>query len=97
MTNINALIERAATAAASATEEDPAFLATHGAAARQFVWDRHYAAPSERARLADKLAANSPEFRVAVAATEHVLADELADDNARRARVRADNPTFFKD
>ena len=97
MTNINDLIERAAAAASSGIDEDHASLATHGATARQFVWDRHYAARVERDRLVDKLAASSPEFRAAVAATEHVLADELAEDNARRARLRAENPSYFKD
>lgn len=96
MTDIDTLIERAAKAA-SAIDDDPAALSTHGAGARQHVWDCHYAAPAERAHLAEKLAESSSEFRAAVAATEHVLADELAEDNARRARVRAENPSYFKD
>ncbi|MVA71485.1 hypothetical protein GOZ81_10400 [Agrobacterium vitis] len=90
------------TAAANAAREqspaaDVVALVKHGAAARAHVWDRHYGSTAERERLATKLAASTPEFRAAVAATETALADELADDNARRARIRAENPTYFKD
>jgi hypothetical protein len=66
-----------------------------GSEARSHVWDRHYGTPVERKRLDEKLAASPPEFQAAVATVEHALADELADDNARRARVRAENPNLF--
>lgn len=98
MSGIKELIARAADAA-SKTQPDSDLVAVvkHGTAARQHVWERHYAAPAGRIALAEKLAASPADFQAAVAATEHALADELADDNARRARVRAENPTFFKD
>lgn len=76
---------------------DVVALVKHGAAARAHVWERHYASTPERERLAEKLAASTTEFRAAVAATEKALAEELADDNARRDRVRAENPSIFKD
>lgn len=88
-------------AADAASQQSPAAavlaLVKHGAAARAHVWERHYASTAERERLAEKLAASPPEFRAAVAATETALAEELADDNARRDRVRAENPSIFKD
>lgn len=90
-----------AAAADAASQQSPAAdvlaLVKHGAAARAYVWEQHYASTPERERLAEKLAASPPEFRAAVAATETALAEELADDNARRDRVRAQNPSIFKD
>lgn len=93
MTDIIQLLAEAAQAAAEAT----AVPAEHATAARLHVWDQHYAGPAERTRLAEKLAAASPEFQAAVAATKRALAQDLADDNERRARCRAENPTYFKD
>lgn len=96
--DLNDLIAAAANAAgAQEPHADIAALVEHGKEARQHVWDWHYAGTAERARLAEKLAASTPEFQRAVSVTEKALAEELADDNARRARVRAENPTFFKD
>lgn len=90
-----------AAAAEAAREQSPAAdvvaLVKHGAAARAHVWDWHYASAAERERLAEKLAASTTEFRAAVAATEKALAEDLADDNARRDRIRAENPSLFKD
>jgi len=96
MTDINEILSRAV-AAAEKTQPgaDVQALVKHGAEARAHVWDRHFASTSERECLAEKLAAASPEFQAAVAATENALADELAEDNLRRARVRAANPTHF--
>ncbi len=82
---------------AVAGDYELAAVLTHGDEARQHVWDRHYANATLRVRLAERLAASTPEFQAAVAATERVLADELAADNERRARVRAENPDYFKD
>jgi malonyl CoA-acyl carrier protein transacylase len=98
VTDIRDLLSRAAEAA-SKTQPDSDLLAVvkHGDEARRHVWNKHYAAPAERLRLAEKLASASPDFQAAVAATENALAEEIADDNARRARVRANNPTYFKD
>lgn len=93
MTDLKSLLADAAQAAAEADDVPE----EHAAAARQHVWDRHYAEPAARALLAEKLATSTPEFQAAVAATERALAEELAEDNARRARVRAQNPTYFKD
>ena len=90
------------TAAANAVEAqephaDIKALVEHCKEARQHVKDRHYGNTAEREQLAQKLAASTPEFQRAVALTEIALAEELADDNARRARIRAENPSFFKD
>ncbi|MBN7807268.1 hypothetical protein JZX86_18095 [Agrobacterium rosae] len=88
-------------AADAASQQSPAVdvvaLVKHGFDARAHVWERHYASTPEREQLAEKLAASTPEFQLAVALTEKALADELADDNARRDRVRAENPSIFKD
>lgn len=98
MSGIKELIARAAEAA-DKTEPDGNLLAVvkHGVAARQHVWDRHFATPAERARLAEKLTSAPPDFQAAVAATEHALSEELADSSARRARIRAENPQYFKE
>lgn len=96
--SIKDLISAAADAASQQSPTaDVEALVKHGAAARAHVWERHYASTPERERLAQKLAASTPEFQRAVAATEKALAEELADDNARRDRVRAENPSIFKD
>lgn len=96
--SIKDLITAAADVARQQTPAaDVVALVKHGAAARAHVWERHYASTPERERLAGKLAASTPEFRAAVEATETALAEELADDNARRDRVRAENPSIFKD
>lgn len=92
------LITAAANAAgAQEPHADITALVEHGKEARQHVWDWHYASTAERERLAQKLASSPPEFQRAVAVTEKALAEELADDNARRERIRAENPSFFKD
>lgn len=98
MTDIKDLLARAA-AAAESQPDDSAIAAVlkHGAEARAYVWDSHYASGAERARLDQKLAASTPDFQMAVAATERALAEELADSSARRARIRAENPNYFKD
>jgi hypothetical protein len=98
MTNITELLARAAEAA-EAQPDDSAVAAVlkHGADARIYVWDAHFASGAERARLDEKLAASAPDFQLAVAATERALAEELADSSARRARIRAENPLYFKD
>lgn len=97
---IDDLIDAASRAAVEHTsgtlaDSEVAAVLKHGSDARLHVWDRHYANADERRRLDQKLAASSPEFQAAVAATERVLAEELAADNARRARVRAENPALF--
>jgi hypothetical protein len=98
--NINELLDAAAQAAVEqnhspSSDDELAVVLKHGSEARSHVWDRHYASPAERRGLDEKLAASSPKFQAAVATVERVLADELADDNARRARVRAENPKLF--
>ncbi|UZX42348.1 hypothetical protein A6U84_03290 [Agrobacterium sp. 13-2099-1-2] len=96
--DIKDLITAAANAAgAQEPHADIAALVEHAKEARQHVWDWHYAGTAERGRLAEKLAASPPEFQRAVAVTEKALAEELADSSARRARIRAENPSFFKD
>lgn len=93
-------VERLLDALAEATGESDDFAELPPALAkdaRLHVWDAHYATPDERARLDAKLAASSPEFQAAVAVTETALAEELAADNERRARVRRENPSYFKD
>lgn len=87
-------------AARAAVEHEPTDLPNHlkpGSEARNFVWDRHYAIDDTRRRLDAKLASATPEFRAAVTSVEQHLAEELAADNARRARVHAENPKLFKD
>lgn len=97
---IDKLIDAAARAAVehtgSPSQDELAAVLQHGSAARLHLWERHYASTAERHRLDEKLAASAPEFQAAVAAVERVLADELADDNTRRERVRAENPNLFK-
>lgn len=100
MTNVTELLGRLAAAAVEqqptvASKDELSAVLKHGSEARLHVWDRHYASPAERYRLDEKLAASAPEFQAAVAAAERILADELADDNARRARVRAEYPELF--
>lgn len=100
--DIDKLIDAAARAAVeqsacTSSNDELAAVLEHGQSARSHVWDRHFASSSERRLLDQKLAGSTPEFQAAVAATERVLADELADDNARRARVRAENPNLFKE
>jgi|GEM_PF-3650090 len=96
--DLKELISAAANAAgAQSPSADISALVEHGKEARQHVWDWHYASTAERARLAEKLAAATPEFQRAVAVTEKALAEELTDDNARRDRIRAENPSIFKD
>lgn len=90
------------TAAANAAGEqephaDISALVSHAKEARLYVWDFHYGNTADRQRLSAKLAESSPEFQRAVAVTEKALAEELADSSARRARIRAENPTHFKD
>lgn len=96
MSKIEQLFDRLAEATAESDDyaELPPALAKE---ARLHVWDAHYANPDERARLDAHLAASSPEFQAAVAVTETALAEELAANNERRARVRRENPTYFKD
>lgn len=98
MSAIKELIARAAEAA-DKTQPDGDLLAVvkHAASARQFVWDQHYASSAERALLDERLAASPPDFQAAVAATERALSEELADSSARRARIRAENPQYFKE
>ncbi len=91
------ITEAVVVASQQSPASDVVALVKHGAAARAHVWERHYASTPERERLAEKLAESTTEFRAAVAATEKALAEELADDNARRDRVRAENPSIFKD
>ncbi|WP_296038247.1 hypothetical protein [uncultured Agrobacterium sp.] len=96
--DIKELISAAANAAgAQEPHADISALVEHGAGARAHVWDWHYASTAERVRLAQKLAAASADFQRAVAVTEKAMAEELADDNARRERVRAENPSILKD
>lgn len=96
--DIKDLITAAANAAgAQEPHADISALVEHGKEARQHVWDWHYAGTAERKRLAEKLTASTPEFQRAVAVTEKALAEELADSSARRARIRAENPSLFKD
>lgn len=99
--DVKELIDAAARAAegqaSHPADGELAAVLNHGNGARLHVWDRHYANAAERRRLDEKLASSTPEFQVAVAATERVLADELAADNDRRTRVRAANPDYFKD
>jgi hypothetical protein len=96
--SIKDLITAAADVARQQTPAaDVMALVKHGADARAHVWDWHYASASERVRIANRLASSSPEFQRAVAVIEKALAEELAEDNARRDRVRAENPSFFKD
>lgn len=96
--NISELIAAAAKAAEKpAVDDELAAVLEHGNEARLHVWDRHYATAAGRRRLDEKLAASSPSFQAAVAATERILADELAADDARRAQIRVDNPTYFQD
>ncbi|PWJ84873.1 hypothetical protein C7441_104141 [Pseudaminobacter salicylatoxidans] len=101
MNDISELIDAAARAAVehngTIADGELAAVLQHGSDARLHVWDRHYANADERRRLDQKLATSSPEFQSAVAAVERVLAEELADDNVRRARVRAENPGLFKE
>lgn len=102
MPDTNELLDRIARAAVeenqnTASDGEVAAVLKHGSAARFHVWERHFAKADERQRLDEKLAASSPEFQAAVAATERVLAEELADSNARIARVRAEYPNLFKD
>ena len=96
MNKIEALLDRLAEATAESDDyaELPPALARE---ARLHVWDAHFTNTDERARLDEKLAASSPEFQAAVAVTETALAEELAADNERRARVRRENPSYFKD
>lgn len=96
MSKVEALLDRLAEATAESDDYDelPPALAKE---ARLHVWDAHYANPDERARLDAQLAASTPEFQDAVAVIETALAEELADDNVRRARVRRENPDIFKD
>ncbi|NHT75086.1 hypothetical protein G8E10_04855 [Rhizobiaceae bacterium CRRU44] len=98
MTDIKTLLERAESVA-SKTQPNGDLLAVvkHAASARQFVWDQHYASSAERALLDERLAASAPEFQAAVAATERALSEELTDSSARRARIRAENPQYFKE
>jgi len=97
------LISAAADAAEkdAASQQSPAVdveaLKKHGLDARRHVWERHHANEYAREILAQKLAASTPEFQLAVALTEKILADELADDNVRRARALAENPSIIKD
>jgi hypothetical protein len=97
--DVTELIDAAAKAAVehnhSPSDGELAAILKPGSEARSHVWDRHYGTPVERKRLDEKLAASPPEFQAAVATVERVMADELADDNARRARVRAENPNLF--
>ncbi|MDX3928694.1 MAG: hypothetical protein QHC90_23175 [Shinella sp.] len=102
MTNTHDLIDKLAAAAVehqpvAANADELAAVVKHGTEARLYVWNRHYATRAERVRLDQNLAQSSPEFQVAVKATERVLADELAADNERRARVHAENPDYFKE
>jgi hypothetical protein len=99
---IDELIDAASRAAVEhttgmVTDSEVAAVLKHGSDARVHVWDRHYANADERRRLDQKLTASPPEFQAAVAAVERVLAEDLAADNARRARVRAENPELFKE
>ncbi|QNQ40054.1 hypothetical protein [Brucella intermedia] len=96
MSKVEALLDQLAEATAESDDyaELPPALAKD---ARLHVWDAHYANPDQRARLDAKLAASSPEFQAAVAVTETALAEELAANNERRARVRRENPSYFKD
>jgi hypothetical protein len=88
------LISAAANAAgAQAPHADIKVLVEHCKEARQHVKDWHYGNTVEREQLAQKLAASTPEFQRAVALTQEALAEELADDNVRRARIRAENPS----
>jgi hypothetical protein len=99
--DIDKLIDAAAAAAVesagTSSDDELAALLNHGKEARLHVWDAHYANKTERVRLAEKLAASSPEFQLAVAATERILADELAESRARIERIRAENPNLYKD
>jgi len=86
--DVTELIDAAAKAAVEhnhspSDDGELAVVLKHGSEARSHVWDRHYASPAERKRLDERLAASLPEFQAAVATVERVLADELADDNAR--------------
>jgi len=96
--DIKNLIAAAADAAvAHEPSADIMALVSHAKDARLYVWDFHYGNTADRERLSAKLAESSPEFQRAVAVTEKALAEELADSSARRARIRAENPTLFKD
>lgn len=101
--DIDELIDAAARAAVEdpasaehATSEREALL-EHGKEAKHHVWEMHYANTTMRVHLRKKLAASPPAFQAAVAAVENILADELAEDNKRRAAIRAEYPNLYKD
>ncbi len=91
----HAASEREALLEHAASEREA--LLEHGKEAKHHVWEMHYANATMRAYLHKKLAASPPAFQAAVAAVETILADELAEDNKRRAAIRAEYPTLFKD
>jgi len=102
MSEVNELLARAVDAAAAGTPgvasvDEYAALLKHGLDARVHVWDTFYADGKGRVQLNDKLAESSPSFQIAVAATKRALAEQLEDAAARRERVRAENPSLFKD
>lgn len=102
MTNTQHLIDELAAAAVehqpvAASADELAAVVKHGTEARLYVWNRHFATRAERVRLDQNLAESTPEFQAAVKATERVLAEELAADSERRARVHAENAEYFKE
>ncbi len=87
--NVAELIDAAARAAVEHDPDDLPDYLRPGSDARLFVFDRQYADK--------KLAESGPEFQAQVAAVEEHLAEELADNAQRIARVRAEHPEHFKD
>lgn len=102
MSKIENLIDRLAQASIENhsqpdADEEMRSLLEHGKEARLFVSDMRYGTAQDRERLHDKLSKSTPEFKSAVATVRRILADEHAADDVRRARVRKENPTLFKD
>lgn len=95
--NVTELIDAAARAAVEHQPDDLPDYLKPGSDAREFVFDRQYADKTGHRDLAKKLADSGPEFQAQVAAVEKYLAEELADNAQRIARVRAENPELFKD
>lgn len=94
---IDELLDAAAQAAVEHRAGDVPAHFKPGSDVRCFVWDRHFATPEQNRRLDEKLAESTAEFRDQVAAVERHLADELAADTVRLAKVRVEHPELYKD
>lgn len=101
MTDFKSLIDDISQLAAKRESDDSveaaALVFEYGRDARHYVWEHHYANKDGRRRLEDELRDSSPEFQKTVSIVERLMAEELADDNARRARLRIENPEYYKD